>query len=212
MPRVRHIPRMHETACRILDAALHEAATQAWHDVRLHAVAARLDLTLPDVLRHFRDADAIADAHFATLLAAMLAPQDEGFAALPPRSRAQAALMRWFEAAAPHREATLGMLREKGWPSHPHHWVPMVFNLSRLVHWWREAALLDRGGVARMAEEVALTAIFLRTLGAFARDDDPGLARTRAALGRALARAPLASAGQGAGSAAANQPSEASDP
>jgi AcrR family transcriptional regulator len=183
---------MQETARRILDATLEEAAAVGWHDVRLHAVAARLDLTLPEVLAHFRDADAIADAHFARLLAAMLAPPDDGFAALPPRERAHAAMMRWFEAAAPHRAATLAMVREKAWPSHPHHWVPMVFNLSRLVHWWREAALLDRGGVARMAEEVALTAIFLRTLGAFARDDDPALPRTRTALERALARAPLA--------------------
>jgi AcrR family transcriptional regulator len=184
---------MDSLARRILDATLAEAARSGWHDVRLHAVASQLGVPLADVLARFRDADAIADAHFQDLLAAMLAePEDaEGFAALPPRARAEAALMRWFAAAAPHRRATLAMVREKAWPSHPHHWVPMVFNLSRLVHWWREAARLDRGGFARMAEEVALTAAFLATLAAFANDGEEGLPRTRAALARVLRAAPL---------------------
>jgi AcrR family transcriptional regulator len=184
---------MDALAERILDAALAEARERPWHDLRLHALAARLGLTLPEILARYRDADAIANAHFRRLLAALTAlPEDEtGFAALGPRARAEGALMRWFEAALPHRAATLSMLRDKAWPSHPHHWMPMVFDLSRLVHWWREAARLDRGGVARMAEEVALTAAFLTTLAAFARDRDPALAGTRRALARALRRVPL---------------------
>jgi AcrR family transcriptional regulator len=184
---------MDALAERILEAALAEARTRPWHDLRLHALAAALEVPLPEILARFRDADAIANAHFGKLLAALVAPPEEAeaFAALAPRDRAEAALMRWFEAARPHREATLSMLRDKAWPSHPHHWVPMVFDLSRLIHWWREAARLDRGGVARMAEEVALTWTFLATLGAFARDTDPGLAGTRRALARALRRLPL---------------------
>lgn len=184
---------MSDTAARILDEALAEAARTGWHDLRLHRVAAALGLALAEVLAHYRDADAIADAHFRRLLAAMLAdPEDPAaFAALPPRARAEAALLRWFAAAFPHRAVTLAMIREKAWPSHPHHWVPMVFNLSRLVHWWREAARLDRGGLARMAEEVALTAAFLAALAAFASERDAALPRTRAALARALRAAPL---------------------
>ncbi|MCX8133064.1 MAG: hypothetical protein N3D18_03765 [Roseococcus sp.] len=184
---------MDALAERILEAALEEARGKPWHDLRLHALAARLGIGLPEILERFRDADAIANAHFRRLLAAMLAPpaEAEAFAALPPRARAEAVLMRWFEAAAPHRTATLSMIRDKAWPSHPHHWVPMVFDLSRLVHWWREAARLDRGGLARMAEEVALTWTFLATLGAFARDADPALAGTRRTLAALLRRAPL---------------------
>lgn len=184
---------MDSLAERILDAALAEAREKPWHDLRLHALAAKLGIGLPEILERFRDADAIANAHFRRLLAAMLAPpaEEEAFAALPPRARAEAALMRWFEAAAPHRAATLSMIRDKAWPSHPHHWAPMVFDLSRLIHWWREAARLDRGGLARMAEEVALTSVFLATLGAFARDADPALAGTRRALAALLRRAPL---------------------
>jgi hypothetical protein len=69
---------------------------------------------------------------------------------------------------------------------YPHHWVPMVFSLSRLVHWVLDAARLDARGLARQAEEVGLTALFLRTLPVWQRDDTPGLERTRAVLRRGL--------------------------
>lgn len=184
---------MDALAERILETALAEASAQPWHDLRLHALASALEVPLPEILARFRDADAIANAHFRRLLGALIAPPEDGeaFAALAPRDRAEATLMRWFEAALPHRRATLSMIQDKAWPSHPHHWVPMVFDLSRLIHWWREAARLDRGGVARMAEEVALTWTFLATLGAFARDNDPALAGTRRTLASALRRVPL---------------------
>lgn len=149
----------------ILDAALAEAAAVGWHDLRLRQVADRLGLTLAEVQAEYRDADAIADALFQRALAAMLAaPVPEGFAGEPPSARAAAVLLRWCEALAPHRALAGEMIREKLWPSHPHHWVPMVFSLSRLIHWVREAALLDAGGLRRQAEEVGLTLAFLRTL------------------------------------------------
>ncbi len=178
---------------RILDAALAQAASKGWDGVRLHDLASELGIPLVRLQAEYRDADALADAAFRRLLRAMLAePEDAAaFAALPPRERATEVLWRWFAAAAPHRRAITGMLAVKAWPSHPHTWAPMVFNLSRLMHWVREAALLDRGGVARMAEEVGLTAAFLATLAAFAADGTEGAARTRRTLEAAIRRVPL---------------------
>ena len=129
---------------RILDAAVAVAEEDAgWYDLRLHLVARRLDLPLATVLDHFRDADAIADAWFARALRAMLHEPEPGFDALPPSGRVQAVLMRWFGAQAAHRQVVGSMIGAKLHPSHPHHWVPMVFSLSRLVHWVLEAARLD---------------------------------------------------------------------
>ncbi|WP_144186554.1 TetR family transcriptional regulator [Elioraea rosea] len=177
----------------ILDAALARANRDGWDAVRLHDVAAELGIPLTSLHATFRDADALADAAFDRLLRAMLAsPEDPaGFASLAPRARTEEVMWRWFAAAAPHRRAITGMLAVKAWPSHPHTWVPMVFNLSRLIHWVREAALLDRGGVARMVEEVALTAAFLATLAAFAVDGTEGSARTRRTLEASLRGVPL---------------------
>ena len=49
-----------------------------------------------------------------------------------------------------------------------------------------DAARLDARGLARQAQEVGLTALFLRTLPVWQRDDTPGLERTRAVLRRNL--------------------------
>jgi hypothetical protein len=94
--------------------------------------------------------------------------------------------MRWFEANAAHRRVTGEMIRTKLYPSHPHHWVLLVFSLSRLIHWVREAAMLDASGRQRQAEEIGLTLIFLRTLREWLRDDTPGHEQTRRYLARRL--------------------------
>lgn len=73
------------------------------------------------------------------------------------------------------------MLRAKLHPSHPHHWVPAVFSLSRLVHWALDVARLDARGLARQAEEVGVTLAVLAALAVFPTDDE-ALRRTRAAL------------------------------
>jgi len=174
-------PRTDPLRDRILEAAmaLAEETPGGWHDLRLHLVAERLGLPLAAVLDRFRDADAIADAWFARALRAMLAEPEPGSAALPPSARVHAALMRWLDAQAAHRRVAGDMIRAKLHPSHPHHWVPMVFSLSRLVHWALEAARLDARGLPRQAEEVGLTLLLLRTLPLWLRDPTPGQVRTR---------------------------------
>src|SRR5260221_11019748 len=104
----------------------------------------------------------------------MLRPPEAGFEALSARERAQAVLMRWFDAQAAHRRVVGEMLGAKLYPSHPHHWVPMIFSLSRLIQWVREAALLDASGRRRQMEEAGLTWVFLQTLRVWLRDGTPG--------------------------------------
>jgi AcrR family transcriptional regulator len=176
---------MNATAQRILDAALAEAEDAGWYDLRLAAVATRAELPLATVLKHYRDADAIADAWFSRALAAMV-EGDPPDPSEPASVRVETALMRWFAAQQPHRRVAGAMLRAKLHPSHPHHWVPMVFSLSRLVHWLLDAARVDAHSLARQAQEVGLTALFLRALPVWQRDDTPGLERTRAFLRRNL--------------------------
>lgn len=176
------------SAAELLEAALLRSERQGWGNLRLRELAADLGVPLSEVLAHYRDADAIADAWFREALAAMLAPPPEGFAALPAQERLRIMMLRWFDALAPHRRVTGEMLAGKLYPSHPHHWVPMIFNLSRTIHWLRDAAGLDAGGRRRQLEEVGLTALFLATLRDWVRDETPDQERTRARLARRLAR------------------------
>ena len=52
----------------MVDAALALAEETSWEAVRLHALAARLDLSLQDVRQHFREKEEIADAFFQVLI------------------------------------------------------------------------------------------------------------------------------------------------
>ncbi len=174
---------------RILDATLDLAEEGRWDGLRLRRVAERLGVPLAEVLAQYRDLDAVANAWFRRAWVAMLASPPEGFAARPARERLHLMMMRWFDALAPHREVTGQILAAKLYPSHPHHWVPLGFNLSRSIHWLREAALLDAVGRRRQMEEVGLTALFLMTLAVWLRDATPGQARTRDVLRHRLADA-----------------------
>ena len=174
---------------RIVDGALDLAEEVGWDGLRLREVAACLDVPLTEVLARYRDLDAVANAWFRLAWAAMLAKPPKGFAARPARERLHLVMMRWFDALAPHREVTGQILATKLYPSHPHHWVPLVFNLSRSIHWLREAALLDAVGRRRQMEEVGLTALFLTTLAVWLRDETPGQSRTREVLRHRLADA-----------------------
>jgi AcrR family transcriptional regulator len=174
---------------QIVDRTVALAAEVGWDRVRLRRVAADLGITIAELQARYRDLDAVADAWFARALAAMLAPREVEFSDLPARERVYLAMMGWFEAQRDRRAVVGQMLRAKLYPSHPHHWVPMVFSLSRLIQWLREAAYLDAVGGRRQVEEVGLTLLFLATLGVWLKDESADLATTRRFLRQRLADA-----------------------
>ena len=115
----------------ILDAALDLAEEKGqWSAVRLHDVADRLQISPAEVLDHYRDLDSVADAWFRRGLKAMVALKPADFPQQPEWRRIEICLLAWFDALAPHQRVTAQMLRGKMHLPHPHHWVPMIFNLS----------------------------------------------------------------------------------
>jgi len=189
---VHHEPGADETSLRdrVVDAALGEAEQHGWEGVRLTEVAARLEVPMATVLAEFRDLDAVGNAWFQRGLEAMLADTPDGFDHWPEAQRLAHRLLAWCDALAVHRRVTVEMLRTKAHLPHLHTWVPMVFDLSRIVQWWREAARLPaRYGTRRaQVEELALTGLFLATLAVWAADASEGQARTRRFLEKRLAR------------------------
>jgi AcrR family transcriptional regulator len=175
---------------RIVDTALALAEERgSWSAVRLHDVANRLSLPTPQILDHYRDLDAVADAWFQRGLKAMVAPKPANFMDNPEWRRTEICLVAWFDTLAEHRRVSAQILRGKLHLSHPHHWVPMVFNLSRVIQWLREAAQLPAVYGTRRAsrEEVALTALFISALLIWTRDETVGQERTKGFLRRELA-------------------------
>ena len=168
---------------RILDAALEMASEETgWYDLSLAELARRCGIPVNGVRCYYADTNAIANAWFSRALQAMLSPMPEEFEAWPVKERLEFVIWRWFEALAPYHQVTTQMLGSKLHPPHIHHWVPMVFDLSRLVQLWRDAAGLRAGGRRRQLEEVALTGIFLATLRDWCRDQSPGQAHARSQL------------------------------
>lgn len=171
---------------RILDAALELGEERGWANVRLYQVAERAGVSLATIGAEFRDLDALADAWFARALAAIERIPSETLGGLAAPERLHLVLMRWFDALGAHRGLTGEMLRAKLYPGHPQHWVPLVFDLSRLIHWFLDAARIASTGRARQMAEIGLTAIFVGSLRVWQRDDSPGSERTRAYLRRRL--------------------------
>jgi AcrR family transcriptional regulator len=171
---------------RIVDAAIALAAEVGWANFRLHQVALRLDLPLAEVHAEFRDRDAVANAWFEHALALMLAAPAAELAGRPPAERLLVVTMRWFDALAPQRAVARAMLGEKLYPGHPQHWAPLIADLSRLIHWFLDAARIASTGRQRQLAEIGLTALFLASLRTWLRDDSPGQERTRERLRRGL--------------------------
>jgi AcrR family transcriptional regulator len=174
---------------QIVDASLALAAAAGWDDLRLHQVADRLGLPLAAIQAEFRDRDAIANAWFARALEQVTAVPAAELAGLAPPDRLLRVMLRWFRALEPHHRTTGEMLRGKLYPGHPQHWVPLAFDLSRLIHWFLDAALIASTGFRRQLAEIGLTVLFLRALRAWLADPDGSLARVGAGLERDLQRA-----------------------
>lgn len=181
---------------RVLAAALALAAERTWPSVRMVDLAARLDVPADALARQFRDLNSVADAWFQRALEAMMAEPPAGFADWPARRRIEDRLLAWFDQLATHHAVSAQMIRGKLHFSHPHHWVPMVFDLSRTIHWLREAAQLPARYGTRRAdmEEIGLTWLFLATLAVWMRDPTDNQRRTRRFLRRRLREADWAMA------------------
>ena len=165
----------------ILDTALEIAEERGWARTGLADVAR-------DVRAHYRDKDALANAWFERALAAMLAPGPDAFSALPVEERIAESLRIWFSVLATHRRVTRAMLSAKLYPGHPHHWGPLIFDLSRLVHWLLDAAGLNSPPPRRQLEEVALTGLVVAALSIWLNDRSPDRRLTDAFIRRALKR------------------------
>lgn len=158
-------------ADHILDAALEMASQRDnWYDLSLIELAQYCNTSVNSIRHYYPDTNAIANAWFSRALDTMLAVDLQSIESTPTRERLAGIIWRWFEALAPYHRLTAQMLESKLHLPHIHHWLPMAFDLSRLVQFWREMAGLRAGGRRRQIEEMVLTGIFLATLRTWCRD------------------------------------------
>jgi AcrR family transcriptional regulator len=149
-------------------------------------IAARAGVSLSVLRGEFGSTLAILAAHSKATDRQVLADADADMADEPPRERLFDVLMRRLEVMAPHREAMRSLMRSAS--RNP----PLAFALNGLAvrsqTWMLTAANINAAGPRGLIRAQGLAMMFASVLRTWVDDEDEGLARTLAALDRALAR------------------------
>ena len=171
---------------KIVTAFLALLGEKRFEEIGFGDIAARSGLTLANCRAEFGSTLAIFAAHMKELDRKVLASGSGDMAEEPPRERLFDVLMRRVEALAPHREAVRSLM--KSVQCNP----GLAFALNGLAvrsqSWMLTAADIDAAGPRGMIRAQGLAMLFASVLRTWVDDEDEGLARTLAALDRALAR------------------------
>jgi AcrR family transcriptional regulator len=171
---------------KIIAALLALLADKQFEAIGLADIAARAGVSLAVLRGEFSSTLAILAAHVKVIDRAVLAADISDMAEEPERERLFDVLMRRLELLAPHREAVRSLLRSARRDP------PLAVALNGLAvrsqQWMLTAAGISASGPRGIIRAQGLAVLFASVLRTWVRDEDAGLARTMAALDRALAR------------------------
>ena len=167
---------------RIISAALALAAERPWGEVTLADIAVRAGCGLVGLKHHFSTKTDVVKA-FIDLV------DDEVLRRAPVRSPEQAArdalfevVMSRFDVLEPWKPAIRSIVKA-GLPDPAQMAQALASN-----RWMLEAAGIGSGGLDGMARTAGLASVYATVFRTWLDDEDPGLARTMAALDRRLRR------------------------
>jgi len=171
---------------RIIDALMALVAERSIEEVGFADIAGRAGVSLADLRQEFGGKLAIVAACVKDIDRKVLAGGDADLAEEPPRERLFDVLMRRLEALAPHRAAIKSLMRSAR--RHPSLALALNSLAVRSQQWMLTAANIDAAGPRGWLRAQGVAFLYARVLRTFVEDDDPGLARTMAALDRTLGR------------------------
>jgi AcrR family transcriptional regulator len=167
---------------RLLSAALGLAAERPWGEVTLADIAERAGTSLVEFKAHFASKGEILAA-FSRLV------DDEMLRRAPKRSEGQTprdalfeVIMCRFDVLGPYKGA-LRSVMASGLPE-----PALIGQLLTSQGWILEAAGISSGGLEGGMRAAGLATLYSSVARTWLDDDDPGLARTMAALDRRLRR------------------------
>jgi AcrR family transcriptional regulator len=171
---------------KIVAAFLALLADKSFAAVGFDDIAQRTGLSLAQIRGEFSSTLAIVAAYLKSTDRAVLAQDMDDMAEEPERERLFDVLMRRLEVLAEQRDAVRSLLRSAR--SNP----PLALALNGLAvrsqRWMLTAAGINASGPQGMIRAQGLAVLFASVLRTWVDDDDPGQARTMAALDRALGR------------------------
>jgi AcrR family transcriptional regulator len=171
---------------RIIDAFMALLAEKPIERIGFAEIARAAKVSLADLRGAFASTLAILAAHMREIDRAVLAGGDADMAEEPPRERLFDVLMRRLELLAPHKAAVRSLVRSAA--RNPGLALALNSLGVRSQQWMLTAADIGASGPRGMLRAQGLAVLFASVLRTWINDEDPGLARTMAALDRALAR------------------------
>ena len=172
---------------KAVDALMALLSEHSFEQVGLAEVAGRAGIKLSQLRAEFGSTLAILGAHIKDIDRAVLAGGDADMADEPARERLFDVLMRRLEALAPYKEAVRSLLRSAR--RNPGLALALNAMAVRSQAWMLEAASIGAHGPRGALRAQGAALMFARVLTVWFDDDEPGLDRTMAALGRGLASA-----------------------
>jgi AcrR family transcriptional regulator len=171
---------------KIVGALLSLLAEKSIEQIGFAEIAQAAGVSLAQLRVAFSSPLAVLAAYLKDIDRAVLSEDRSDMEEEPARERLFDVLMRRLEAMAPHRRAVRSLLRSAGRNA------PLAVALNGLAvrsqKWMLTAAGINASGPRGALRAQGLAVSFSSVLRAWVRDDDPGLARTMAALDRALGR------------------------
>ena len=171
---------------KIVETFLALLAEQPFEKIGFGEIAARSGLSLAECRSEFSSTIGVLAAYVKEIDRKVLAGGEGDMAEEPPRERLFDVLMRRLETLAPHRAAIRSLLRSAS--RNP----GVAFALNGLAlrsqQWMLTAAGIAASGPRGLIRAQGLALLYARVLRVWLNDEDPGLARTLAALDRELAR------------------------
>ncbi|MEI2383638.1 TetR/AcrR family transcriptional regulator [Breoghania sp. JC706] len=175
-----------KTRKSILDAFMGLVAERSWPDVTMAAVAERAGVK-PSALRKVYDGRmAILADFYRRIDAEVLDGTEAELAEEPALDRLFDVLMRRLDALEPHKPALEAIYRAAR--TDPVFAAELNSLALTSLRWMLTAAGINAGGVRGLALTQALVVAYIKVMRVWFKDEDPGKARTMAALDRELKR------------------------
>ena len=171
---------------RIIEAFMALLAERPFEEIGFGEIAARAGVSLTQCRAEFSATIWVLGAQVADLDQKVLEGVESDMAEEPRRERLFDLLMRRLELLAPHRAAVRSLLRSA--QRDPALACALNAFAVRSQQWMLTAADIGSAGPRGVIRAQGLAMLYARVLRVWLNDQDPGLARTLAALDRELAR------------------------
>lgn len=171
---------------KIMEAFLALLKEKPFEAIGFSEIAGRSGVTLSECRGEFGSTIAVLGAHLKEIDRKVLARSDPDMAEETPRERLFDVLMRRLELLAPHRAAIRSLMRSAR--RNPGLALALNCFAVRSQAWMLTAADIDAAGPRGAIRSQGLALLYAKVVRVWLDDDDPGLARTLAALDRELAR------------------------